>query len=68
MPVMEDMSQPSQESEELQIDPDREAYYKDDPKKALKKFFDKEGIGVHCRIVETSIYSSNTVYVHVHVN
>ena len=46
VPVMEDMSQPSQGSEELQIDPDREAYYKDDPKKALKKFFDKEGIRV----------------------
>ena len=25
------------------IDPQREAYYRDDPKKALKKFFDREG-------------------------
>ena len=25
------------------IDPEREAYYRDDPKKALKKFFDREG-------------------------
>ena len=25
------------------IDPEREAYYRDDPKKALQKFFDREG-------------------------
>ena len=25
------------------VDEEREAYYKDDPKKALKKFFDREG-------------------------
>ena len=25
------------------IDPEREAYYRDDPKKALKKYFDREG-------------------------
>ena len=30
--------------EEYQIDEEREAYYKDDPKKALKKFFDREGL------------------------
>ena len=26
-----------------EIDPEREAYYRDDPKKALRKYFDKEG-------------------------
>ena len=25
------------------VDAEREAYYKDDPKKVLKKFFDREG-------------------------
>ena len=30
--------------EEIEIDPEREAYYVDDPKKALKRFFDREGI------------------------
>lgn len=29
--------------EEMEIDPEKEAYYHDDPKKALKKFFDREG-------------------------
>ena len=29
--------------EELEVDPEREAYYKDDPKKALHKFFEREG-------------------------
>ena len=33
----------NEEEEELTLDPDREAYYKDDPKKALKKYFDREG-------------------------
>ena len=32
-----------EEGEELNLDPDRESYYKADPKKALKKFFDREG-------------------------
>ena len=26
------------------IDPERETYYRDDPKKALKRFFDREGM------------------------
>jgi len=26
------------------IDPEREAYYRDDPKKALQRFFDREGM------------------------
>jgi len=26
-----------------EIDPEREAYYRDDPKKALRKYFDREG-------------------------
>lgn len=32
-------------NEERELDTDREAYYIDDPKKALKKFFDREGKG-----------------------
>lgn len=28
---------------EMEIDPEQEAYYISDPKKALKKFFDREG-------------------------
>ena len=32
-----------EEEEEVTIDPEREAYYKEDPKKALKKYFDREG-------------------------
>ena len=30
--------------EEIILDPEREAYYKDDPKKALNKFFEREGM------------------------
>ena len=33
-----------EEEEEVTFDPEREAYYKDDPKKALKKYFDREGL------------------------
>ena len=32
------------EGEEYEIDAEKEAVYKDDPKKALKKFFDREGL------------------------
>ena len=42
-PVMDDIPLHAQESEEIEIDPAREAYYKEDPKKALRKFFDREG-------------------------
>ena len=44
-PVMDEVHRREQEEEgeELNLDPEREAYYKDDPKKALKKFFDREG-------------------------
>ena len=28
------------------IDPEREEYYRDDPRKALKKYFDREGMYV----------------------
>lgn len=35
--------QEQEQEEELTLDPKREAYYIDDPKKALKKFFDREG-------------------------
>ena len=30
--------------EDFEIDEEKEAYYKEDPKKALKKFFDREGL------------------------
>ena len=30
--------------EDYEIDEEKEAFYKDDPKKALKKFFDREGL------------------------
>ena len=43
-PVVDDIPLHAQESEEIEIDPVREAYYKEDPKKALKKFFDREGV------------------------
>ena len=43
-PVMDDIPLHAQESEEIEIDPAREAYYKEDPKKALRKFFDREGV------------------------
>ena len=45
-PVLDEMhckEQEDEEGEELNLDPDRESYYKADPKKALKKFFDREG-------------------------
>ncbi len=32
------------EVEEQDIDPAREAYYSEDPKSALNKFFDREGL------------------------
>ena len=35
-----------------EVDPEREAYYKDDPKKALRKFFEREGsVTQYCREV-----------------
>lgn len=46
MTVMDEVQRRENEEEELTLDPEREAYYKDDPKKALKKFFDREGIGL----------------------
>ena len=42
--VMDEVQQRENEEEELTLDPEREAYYKDDPKKALTKYFDREGI------------------------
>ena len=35
---------PEGEEEDIEIDPEKEAYYIDDPKKALRKFFDREGL------------------------
>ena len=31
------------EGEDVELDPKREAYYISDPKKALRKFFEREG-------------------------
>ena len=42
--VMDEVHRRENEDEEVTLDPEREAYYKDDPKKALKKYFDREGI------------------------
>ena len=43
LPVMDEVQRRENEDEELTLDPEREVYYKDDPKKALKKYFDREG-------------------------
>ena len=40
---MDDIVDESRPSEEMEIDPEKEAYYINDPKKALKTFFDREG-------------------------
>ena len=40
---MDDQPSSTETLEEIDIEPEREAYYIDDPKKALKKFFDREG-------------------------
>ena len=41
---MDEIDRRENEEEEVTFDPEREAYYKDDPKKALKKYFDREGL------------------------
>lgn len=41
--VMDDLPQEANE-EEYEIDPERETFYADDPKKALKNFFHREGL------------------------
>uniref|UniRef100_A0A1X7T1D8 DRBM domain-containing protein n=1 Tax=Amphimedon queenslandica TaxID=400682 RepID=A0A1X7T1D8_AMPQE len=40
--------------QEVEMDSGREAYYIDDPKKALKKFFDREGIDLEYETEETN--------------
>ena len=45
--VMDEIERKEEEEEEVTVDPEREAYYKDDPKKALKKYFDREGVYMH---------------------
>ena len=49
--VMDDIVDESRPSEEMEIDPDKEAYYINDPKKALKTFFDREGT-IACTAVQ----------------
>ena len=48
---MDDIVDESRPSEEMEIDPEKEAYYINDPKKALKTFFDREGT-VACTAVK----------------
>lgn len=40
------------DGEDYEIDEEREAYYKEDPKKALKKFFDREGLEFEYEVEE----------------
>ncbi len=42
--VADDLPSEFGEGEDFEIDAEKEAYYIDDPKKALKKFFDREGL------------------------
>ncbi len=45
VPVLDEIAPHGEDSgEEMDVDPEKEAFYKEDPKKALKKFFDREGL------------------------
>ena len=66
--VMDEVQRREDEEEELTFDPDREAYYKDDPKKALKKFFDREGKYMLCINIVHDLYMLTTVHVHVYIH
>ena len=47
---MDDVTE-EREGEEVELDPQREAYYINDPKKALRKFFEREGVHTFCACV-----------------
>ena len=50
---MEDVpSSVDDEGKDYDIDEEKEAYYKEDPKKVLKKFFDREGLELEYEVEE----------------